>query len=221
MVEALPGILAGKEVTVPRVQGTTMMLCDRTGPVRRLRADRVERNDVNFYNPFHWQPTWGTHRGNPLRTGTDEGPGPKQPKVLWAHLSRDHFVAPLVPNGNKDVFASSLGTFNNPGLHALTLDPAATKRVRWSQSVPALSQAVVAAPLLMQGHTSMLIFGDGMHQSEGASLHCVRAGDGFPLWRLPVAGKPFISRGRRLSQGCQPTPSGRSLSAAAALAFSA
>jgi outer membrane protein assembly factor BamB len=187
-VEALTSILAGKQVTVPAMIGTVKMVSDRTGPIRASRSDRfVPQRD--FYSPFHWQPTWGTHRGNPQRTGADDGPGPKQPKVLWAHPSGDHFVASLVPNGNKELFASSLGAFNNPGLHALALEASAIERVRWSQSTPALSQAVVAAPVLMQGHTWMLIFGDGMHQSEGASLHCLRAGDGFPLWRLPVAGK--------------------------------
>jgi outer membrane protein assembly factor BamB len=34
----------------------------------------------------------------------------------------------------------------------------------------------------------VLVFGDGFHTDEAASLRCVRAADGFPLWRLTIPG---------------------------------
>src|SRR5262249_30694499 len=33
-----------------------------------------------------------------------------------------------------------------------------------------------------------LIFGDGMHQTDGAVLHCFTADKALPLWQLPVPG---------------------------------
>jgi hypothetical protein len=188
LVAAVTDILGGKMVTVPRMVGTVKMVSDRTGPVRGIRADKPEPQR-EVYNPFHWQAgPCGTHRGNPQRTGTDNGSGPKAPEVLWTYQSRDHFIASLVP-GTKELFASSLGAFNSPGMHALACDLAETKRERWSRFKPMLDQPVVAAPALCSAHTDLLIFGDGMHQSERASLCCLRARDGFPLWRLPVRGK--------------------------------
>jgi outer membrane protein assembly factor BamB len=188
LAAAVTDILAGKEVTVPLMIGNEKMVTDRTGPVRGNRADKVSPLG-GFYSPFHQQLPWSTHRGNAQHTGADGGPGPKEPKVLWAYQSKEHFIAPLVPNGDKEVFASCLGSFNAPGLHALALDPAAVERVRWSKAAPVLDRPIVAAPALYQGHTSMLFVGDGMHQSDRAGLSCLRAGDGFPLWRLPVPGK--------------------------------
>jgi outer membrane protein assembly factor BamB len=48
-----------------------------------------------------------------------------------------------------------------------------------------------------------LIFGDGMHQTDGATLHCLRADNGLPLWQLPVPGtlvhlegSPTVEKGR-------------------------
>jgi outer membrane protein assembly factor BamB len=47
------------------------------------------------------------------------------------------------------------------------------------------------------------VFGDGMHQTDGAALHCLRADTGRPLWRLDVPGKlvhieggPTVAGGR-------------------------
>jgi outer membrane protein assembly factor BamB len=186
LATAVADLLAGKEVTVPHAVGTPQMLSDRTAPIRGVRADRDEPQR-EFYNPFHGQAPWSTHRGNPQRTGAD-GPGPKAPKVLWVHKSPEHYVAPLVP-GAKELFASSLGTFNTPTFHGLDLDPAAARRLRWSKQAPLLTQPVAGAPALVQGHTEMVVFGDGFHTAEGASLRCLRAADGFPLWQLPLPGK--------------------------------
>jgi outer membrane protein assembly factor BamB len=199
LVAAVTDLLAGKEVTVPRMAGTAEMLSDRTGPVQRSRADREEFPDRSgwtrdfqskkeFHDPFGGQAPWSTHRGSPRRAGADATPGPKRPHVLWAHPSKDHYIAPLVP-GAQDVFASSLGGFNNPALQAFALDPAGDKQLRWAKGAPLLRLPVAAAPALARGHTEMLVFGDGFHTDEGGSLRCLRAADGFPLWQLTLEGK--------------------------------
>jgi len=204
LVTAATDLLAGKEATAPRMVGTVKMLSDHIGPIQRTRADRIvflDRSQWNhtpgtsdyqpkkeFDNPFRDQAPWSTHRGNSQRTGADDGPGPKKPKVLWVHKSPDHFIAPLVP-GSKDLFASNLAAFNTPILQALALDPWGDKQVRWTKGAPLLRQPIAGAPALLGGHTEMLVFGDGFHTSDGSSLLCVRASDGFPLWQLPVTGK--------------------------------
>jgi outer membrane protein assembly factor BamB len=198
LVAAIPDILAGKEVTAPRMLGTAKTVSDRTGPVLRLRADRAEFGDrgsytpdarpkKEYHNPFGDLAPWSTHRGNAQRTGADDMPGPTKSRVLWAHSSNDHFIAPLVP-GVTELYASSLGGFNTPGFHAFALDPAGEKQLRWEKGVPLLKQPIAAAPAIVHGHREMLVFGDGFHTDEGASLRCIRAADGFLLWQLPLAG---------------------------------
>jgi outer membrane protein assembly factor BamB len=194
LVAAVTDILAGKEATVPRMRGTMELLADRTGPVRRLRADydatarKASRTDgKEFADPFAGQSPWSAHRGNAQRTGAARAPGPRRPDVLWVYKSRDHFVAPLVP-GAKEIYASSLGGFNTPGFHALALDPAGEKQVRWSKGPPLLRLPIAAAPALLRGDPESLVFGDGFHTDEGGSLRCLRAADGFPLWQLSAAG---------------------------------
>src|SRR5262245_10663814 len=131
---AVTDILDGKEVVVPRMVGDNRMLNDRTAPIRRRPADKADPEDPKdrhvacYLSPFRDQTPWSTHRGAPQRTGADDGPGPKGPKVLWAYKSPDHFIAPLVP-GTKELFASGLGAFNSPGFYALALDPATDKQV--------------------------------------------------------------------------------------------
>jgi outer membrane protein assembly factor BamB len=130
---------------------------------------------------------WPTHRGNPQRTGAaDDRPGPKAPKVLWVHRTQEQFVAAPVP-GDKALYVSGLGTFNTAAFHALALDPRpAGKQVLWTKRGPYLKLPVVSAPAVAEGR---LVFGDGMHQTDGAVLHCLRADTGLPLWQLPLAGK--------------------------------
>lgn len=143
---------------------------------------------------------WTTHRGNAARTGCLDGlPGPKAPKVLWVHKTRENLVAAPVP-GPKLLYVSGLGAFNTAALHALETDPAAAKRVAWSKVPPALKLPVVCAPALLGDR---LVFGDGMHQTDGASLHAVHAATGLPEWRLDVPGQlvhiegaPTIAEGK-------------------------
>src|SRR5262249_17329531 len=141
-----------------------------------------------YDTPFGGQTPWSTHRGNPQRTGADDGAGPTGPKLLWVHKSEEQFVAPLVP-GAWQVYASGLGAFTGPCFYALDLDPAGDKRLRWAKGAPLLRPPLAAAPALVRGPTELLVFGDGSHTDGGASLRCLRAADGFPLWQLPAAGR--------------------------------
>ena len=129
LIAAVTAVLDGKkDAIVPRMVGSEKSVSDRTGPVLRLRADREEFGDRGsftpdarpkqaYYDPYADQAMWATHRGNAQRTGTDDGLGPKKPKILWVHKSANDFIAPLVP-GARDLYASSLAAFNTPWLQA-------------------------------------------------------------------------------------------------------
>jgi outer membrane protein assembly factor BamB len=145
---------------------------------------------------------WTTYRGNSQRTASTDGmPGPKMPKVLWALPSREHFIASPLPVGDR-LFVSGLGAFNVSTFYSLATDPKlpADKRVAWSRTTPYLKLPTVSSPAVIDGK---LIFGDGMHQTDGAVLHCLRLDKGLPLWQLPVPGtlvhlegSPTIADGR-------------------------
>jgi outer membrane protein assembly factor BamB len=129
---------------------------------------------------------WPTHRGNPQRTGSvDNKPGPTAPKILWVYESSEHFIASPVLGPN-ELLISGLGAFNTAALHALSLDPAlpADKRELWAKKPPYLKQPVACPPAIA---SNRIIFGDGMHQTDGATLHCLGPA-GQPLWQFPVPG---------------------------------
>jgi outer membrane protein assembly factor BamB len=129
---------------------------------------------------------WSTHRGNARRTGNvDNVPGPEKPVVLWALPSTEHFIAAPVPSGESVIF-SSLGAFNRPSMVALPAKADKVVEPRWTRSSPYLKLPTVSAPAEANGH---LFFGDGMHQTDGAILHCVPAKGGLPIWRLAVPGE--------------------------------
>jgi outer membrane protein assembly factor BamB len=129
---------------------------------------------------------WATYRGNPQRTGNTDGrPGPAQPRVLWAMESRDHFIAAPVPHGG-ELYVSGLGAFNVSTFYCLRTAPKAGKRVLWSKSTPLLKLPTVSSPGLFG---DKLVFGDGMHQTDGATLFCLRQKTGLPLWQLPMPGQ--------------------------------
>lgn len=131
------------------------------------------------------QEPWATYRGNSQRTGsTDNQPVSDQAKVLWALKGKDHYVAAAVPLGDK-LFVSALGAFNVPTFSALSTDIKAANRTLWTKSTPSLKLPTVSSPAIAGGR---LIFGDGMHQTDGAVLHCVEADGGFPVWQYPVPG---------------------------------
>jgi outer membrane protein assembly factor BamB len=148
----------------------------------------------------HAQGPWSTYRGNPQRTGhTDEQAGPASPKVLWVHKSKDHYIASPLPVGDR-LFVSGLGAFNIANFTCLSVDPKAKDRVLWNKTTPYLKLPTVSSPGLAGGR---IVFGDGMHQTDGATLHCLDIASGLPLWQHPVPGtlvhlegSPTIADGR-------------------------
>jgi outer membrane protein assembly factor BamB len=150
--------------------------------------------------PLFCAADWTTHRGNPERTGNiDNQPGPKNPTVLWVHRSQEHFVAaPVI--GAKELYISGLGAFNSAALRAFALDKVPGRQEVWSKGAPYLKLPVVSPPAVADGK---IVFGDGMHQTDGAILHCLRADKGLMLWQLPLPGHlihlegaPTIANGR-------------------------
>jgi outer membrane protein assembly factor BamB len=143
---------------------------------------------------------WPSHRGGPARTGNVDGqPGPSKPKVLWTHASPEQFVASPVVSGGR-MYIPALGAFNTASFHSVDLAEAAAKRMAWTKSAPFLRLPSVCAPAVAEGK---VILGDGMHQTDGASLMCLRASDGRSLWRLQVPGElvhmegsPTVADGR-------------------------
>lgn len=143
---------------------------------------------------------WTTYRGDSGRTANPGGqPGPAAPKVLWVLKSQDHFIASPVPAG-KHLFVSTLGGFNQANFSCLSTDPKAAQRTMWSKTAPCLKLPTVSSPAIADGK---LIFGDGMHQTDGAILHCLRLDGGLPLWQLPLPGtlvhlegSPTVANGR-------------------------
>jgi outer membrane protein assembly factor BamB len=131
---------------------------------------------------------WSTFRGNPQRTGNTDGvAGPAAPKVLWAYHDKAgfHFVAAPVPVGERVIFPG-LGPFNRPEIFALPMNPKGAVEPAWTKSPPYLKLPLVSSPAFIDGK---LLFGDGMHQTDGAVLHCIPADGGLPLWQLPVPGE--------------------------------
>ncbi|MGA2500058.1 MAG: PQQ-binding-like beta-propeller repeat protein, partial [Tepidisphaeraceae bacterium] len=127
---------------------------------------------------------WPTHRASSERTGNiDKKPGPTAGKVLWVYEGQEHYLASPVIAGDK-LIVSGLGAFNTAALYAFSLDPAANPRVVWSKKAPYLKQPVVCAPAVVGDR---MVFGDGMHQTDGGALHCIKL-NGTPIWQLPVPG---------------------------------
>jgi outer membrane protein assembly factor BamB len=143
---------------------------------------------------------WSTYRGNTQRTGNVDGKaGPETAKVLWAFKAKEHFIAAPVPDGER-LFVSGLSFINTSVLYSLDLSPRAEKRVRWQKTSPLLELPTVSSPAISDGK---LYFGDGMHQTNGASLYGLSLEQGMPLWQLKVdgtlvhlEGSPTIAEGR-------------------------
>jgi len=142
---------------------------------------------------------WSGHRGGATRTGNIDGKaGPAQPKVLWVHRSKEQFIAPPSAIGNR-VFFTVMGAFNTGALRVF--DAAGDgKAPAWSKGAPSVRLPTVGSPVVSGGR---VVFGEGMHQTDGSSLHCLRSADGRPVWRLDVPGElvhieasPSIANGR-------------------------
>jgi outer membrane protein assembly factor BamB len=149
---------------------------------------------------------WATYRGNPQRTGNTDGkPGPTGPKVLWAYKSKDHHLSSPVPLADDRLMLAGLTGFNSGFVSCLNTDPTAKQRIAWSKSAPLLKLPTVSSPAVMGG---TLVFGDGMHQTNGATLYCLDGADGTPLWQLDEPGKlvhlessPTVVDGRAYTGG--------------------
>jgi outer membrane protein assembly factor BamB len=143
---------------------------------------------------------WSTYRGNSRRTGCNEREaGLIAPSVLWVFRSREQFIAAPVPCGDR-LLVSGLGAFDVPALYCLAVDPGAARSIIWTKTAPLLKHPVVSAPAISD---QWLIFGDGIHQTDGGNLHCLRADDGLPVWELPAPGRlvhlegsPTVAGGR-------------------------
>ena len=112
-------------------------------------------------------------------------PGQLLPAVLWVYKSQEHFIASPVPSGDTVIF-SALGAFNRPNMMSLPINPKKAVEPVWVRASPFLKLPTVSSPAILGGN---LIFGDGMHQTDGAVLYCVPADGGLPLWQLKVAGR--------------------------------
>ncbi len=125
--------------------------------------------------------------------------GPTAPAALWVYKVPEQFVASPVA-GPGVLYVSGLAAFNTGNFHALSLDPAAKDRELWSKSPPYLKLPTVSAPAIADGK---IIFGDGMHQTDGAILHCVDGQSGRPVWQFVLPGElvhlegtPAVAGGR-------------------------
>ena len=143
---------------------------------------------------------WTTHRGNPQRTGAaDTLGGPTAPNVLWVYRSAEHFVASPVP-GVKRLYTAGLGAFNTGVFHAISTARDAGERVAWSRTAPYINRPTVCAPAVTDG---LIVFGDGMHQTDDAKLYCLQASTGMPVWQYVVPGKlVHIEGAPTVSKGC-------------------
>ncbi|MBY0526283.1 MAG: PQQ-like beta-propeller repeat protein [Gemmataceae bacterium] len=140
---------------------------------------------------------WTTYRGNAQRTGADDKAGPEKPKVLWVWVPEvedamkkkakivEHFVGSPVPAGGK-LFLGGVGAFNASTVYCLEQEPKGDKQQVWSRAAPWVKLPVVSSPAVADGK---LIFGDGMHQTDGAFLNVWPTDGEPPLWAYPLPGK--------------------------------
>src|SRR5262245_36872039 len=128
---------------------------------------------------------WPTYRGNAQRTGSiDDRPGPTKPRVLWHYGGKENYVGSPCIAGSR-VCIAGLGAFNSGVVHALDTG-SSDKRLAWSKAPPLLKLPVVSSPI---SAGESVLFGDGMHQTDGASLHAVLADSGRLLWKYELPGK--------------------------------
>jgi outer membrane protein assembly factor BamB len=131
---------------------------------------------------------WPTYRGNAERTGNVDGKaGPAKPRVIWTKLSTKKEPANFIGSpsvAERVVCIASLGAFNSGSV--LAMDAAANEaKPVWSKGPPLLKLPTVSSPVFAGGTG---IFGDGMHQTDGALLRGVDATSGRLLWQHSVPG---------------------------------
>jgi outer membrane protein assembly factor BamB len=128
---------------------------------------------------------WTTYRGDLGRSGNPEGKaGPATPKVLWVYKSKEHYIASPVIHKDR-LYVSGLSFINTSILYCFDTAVKTDKRIVWQKSSPLLELPTVSSPAIWKGN---LIFGDGMHQTNGASIYCMGSDKGTPLWQLKIEG---------------------------------
>src|SRR5262249_56593261 len=125
--------------------------------------------------------TWATYRGNPARTGSDGQAGPREATVLWACKSGARYSASPLPLGDR-LYVSGLGAVNRGIFACLSTRSDIKTRTLWARQS---TGPTVSSPGAFK---SWLIFGDGMHQTNGASLYCLDAVEGGRVWRRSIRG---------------------------------
>ncbi|MCX7591476.1 MAG: PQQ-binding-like beta-propeller repeat protein, partial [Kiritimatiellae bacterium] len=133
------------------------------------------------------------------RGNLDGKPGPSRPEILWVYKAQQHFVASPVPDGGS-LFLAGLGAFNTGVFQCFATANDAPQRLLWSKTVPYVKRPTVCPPAVAGG---LVVFGDGMHQTDDALLFCLQADTGRPLWQYALPGRlvhieaaPTIDRGR-------------------------
>jgi len=145
---------------------------------------------------------WSSYRGNARRTGnTDNIAGPAKPEVIWFLQSKENFVASPVPSGS-DILFAGLGGFNNGVVVSLRATPKDSKTIApaWTKGSPFVKLPTVSSPAASDGK---VVFGAGMHHTDGAALYCFPADGGYLIWVLEMAGplvhmeaSPAVANGR-------------------------
>lgn len=128
---------------------------------------------------------WPTYRGHARRAGCADGQeGPKAPAVLWALKAKEHFIAAPVPYKDR-LLVSGLGFVNTSVFYCLDTAPKAKERIVWQKGSPLLEMPTVSSPAVAGG---AVVFGDGMHQTNGAWLYALDVDKGGPRWQRKVEG---------------------------------
>lgn len=145
---------------------------------------------------------WATYRGNAQRTGNTDGlAGPAKPEVLWFVKSSEKFIASPVVAGT-ELLLPALSAFNGGVVNSFPINPKDPKEIKptWSKGPPLIRFPTVSSPAIADGK---IIFGAGMHDTEGTTLYCIPADGGHLLWALSVTGplvhiegSPAIANGR-------------------------
>src|SRR3954447_10617710 len=126
-----------------------------------------------------------TYRGDAQRTGNGDGKaGPSAGKVLWVMKAKEHFIAAPVVHKDR-LFVSGLSFINTSVFYSIDTAGNAKQRVAWAKTAPLLELPTVSTPAIT-GNT--LIFGDGMHQTNGASVYGLDLATGTPRWQYKVEG---------------------------------
>jgi outer membrane protein assembly factor BamB len=145
---------------------------------------------------------WSTYRGNPERTGNVDGkPGPAKPRVLWSHpaadrASKENYIGSPAVIGEL-LCLSGLGAFNTGNVTAFDLS-ADEGKIAWTKTPPLLKLPTVASPI---ASGKLVLFGDGMHQTDGATLRAVDAATGQLVWQHSVPGKLVHIEGAAVAIG--------------------